>query len=95
MDNLAVRQGATLPLTLEYKMPGASTAAITVKKNVADTEPVYSNIANIIDSVANLTIAATDTRTKFTVGVYQYQITITYADGTVEKFPETDIDPDD
>jgi hypothetical protein len=84
MNDMNVRWGATLPLTLTVD-EAASTATLTVSYNDV---VVVTKTASFTGLSANLTLSAT--QTQLTPKKYQYMIKITYADGTIEKYPDTD-----
>lgn len=83
---LTVRQGATLPLTVEVDDATAVTVAITVKEDADDLTPIIYKIASFINGVADLTIDSDDTGVP--EGTYLYQLTVTFSDGTIEKYPD-------
>jgi hypothetical protein len=84
---LRVRQGATLPLTVEVDDETAVSVAITVKETADDLTPVIYNIANFdVNGVADLTIGSDDTGVP--EGDYIYQLTVVFSDGTIEKYPD-------
>lgn len=97
MDKLTVRKGATLPLVLTMDDEDAVTAKLIVKEAVADVTPAITVEANFVDGEADLTIPATGANsTDIDVGTYLYQITVTFEDGSIEKYPEfEDCDDDD
>lgn len=83
---LKVRQGATLPLSVEVDDAAAETVAITVKTTADDLTPVIYKIASFLNQVADLTIDSEDTGVP--EGNYIYQLTVVYSDGTIEKYPD-------
>jgi hypothetical protein len=85
MDDMTVRKGATLPITVTNDEDGAVSALLTISKD----DVIYkSKSASFVDDVADLTLSTSDT--DLPLGVYDYMITVTYDDGTVEKYPDTD-----
>lgn len=94
MDKLSVRRGASLPISLKLDESNALTAELIVKKSVTDVAPTFTVVSNVVAKVADLTITATNS--DITPGDYLYQVTITYTDGNIEKYPETqDCDDDE
>jgi hypothetical protein len=83
-DNMTVRWGATLPLTLTNDEEGATTATLTISK---DDVEVLTKTASFVDLEADLTLTAEET--ELTPDVYDYMITVVYDDGTIEKYPDT------
>ena len=82
MNDMNVRWGATLPLTLTNDEE-ADTATITISQ---DDVIVLTKSASFVDLEADLTLTAEET--ELDPGVYDYMITIEYADGTIEKYPD-------
>lgn len=87
MDKLSVRRGATLPITLTLDEENALTAELIVKVSADDVSPVFTVIDDVVNMEADLTISAE--QSDIEPGDYLYQITVTYADGHIEKYPET------
>lgn len=87
MDKLSVRRGATLPITLTLDDDNALQAELVVKQSVEDVEPTFVITDDVVDGVANLTISSENSDIE--PGVYLYQVTITYSNGYIEKYPET------
>lgn len=86
MDNLQIRQGDTLTLTIESDDTTADTVRIVVKK---------PNVTAVIDEIASFslvdgkTIAIIETSdTNIPIDTYNYMLTITYTDGTIKKLPD-------
>lgn len=86
MDNLQIRQGETLPLTITSDDITADTIRIVVKKE--NENAIIDEIANFstIDGKRIATFSITDTN--HPTGEYLYMLTIVYADGTVKKLPD-------
>ncbi len=84
MNNMTVRWGATLPLTLTNDEE-ADTATITIS---LDDVIVVTKTASFVDLKADLTLTAEDT--EINPGTYEYMITVEYADGTIEKYPDVE-----
>jgi hypothetical protein len=85
MDALSVRRGETLRLGVTADDDEAATVTITVKASAADLTPLMTATASFDEGVATLVIPDEDTLVA--VGDYVYQLTVVYADGTVEKYP--------
>lgn len=83
---LKVRQGATLPLTVEVDDAAAVSVAITVKETADDLTPLIYKSANFVALVADLTIDSDDTGVP--EGDYIYQLTVVFSDGIIEKYPD-------
>lgn len=83
-DNQSIRQGATLPLTVENDETGATTATITLSQ---DDAVVLTKTASFVGLTADISLSATDTL--LPVGVYDYMITVVNDDDTVDKYPDT------
>lgn len=83
-DNMTVRWGATLPLTL-FNDEEADTATITISQ---DDSVVLTKTSPFVDLEADLTLDADET--ELTPGVYEYMITVVYDDGAIEKYPDTE-----
>lgn len=86
MDNLQIRQGETLYLTIKSDDLTAETVNLLVKKE---------GEAAIIDELVSFAtidgerIAVIDTLdTNHDPDTYDYQLTIEYADGTIAKLPD-------
>ncbi len=94
MDTLSVRRGATLPLQVVSEDPTAETATLTVKITVDDASPAFTKTVNFVEIAedtysADLTV--TDEETSDIVARdYMYMITVTYTDGHVDKYPESE-----
>jgi len=88
MKNYRVRQGASLPLSVEAQ--DATTATITLVGT--DTATIISKSAGFADGVADVSLEPDDTLVE---DVYDYMITVTYDNGVVAKFPDADCDGDD
>lgn len=84
-DNMTVRWGATLPLTISNDETGADTATITISQ---DDTVVLTKTASFTDLEADLTLSAV--QTQLTPGIYDYMIKVVYDDGTIEKYPDVD-----
>ena len=93
MDKLSVRRGASLPLSLKVDEDTALTATLVVKQVVTDVSPVFTIESSFTDLLADLTITSSDS--DITPGDYLYQVTVTYSDGLIEKYPETQDCDDD
>lgn len=85
MNNMQVRWGATLPLTITNDEEGADTATLTVS---LDDTVVLTKTVSFVGLEADLKLDAEDT--EITPAVYNYMIKIVYDDGTVEKYPDTE-----
>lgn len=85
MDNMTVRWGSTLPLTITVDEEGADTATITISK---DDDVVLTKTASFVDLECDLTLTAV--QTQITPDTYDYMIKVVYDDGTVEKYPDTE-----
>lgn len=83
MDNMTIRWGSTLPLTVTNDEDGASTATLTVSQ---DDTVVITKVASFVDGEADLTLSAV--QTQLTPGVYDFMIKVVYDDGTIEKYPD-------
>jgi hypothetical protein len=87
LPDLTIRTGETLPITFQTDdTSDTGTAVLTVKQAVDSPTAAISKSAPIVGGVADLTLSAADTT--ITPGDYLYQITATYDDGTVEKYPD-------
>lgn len=84
MDDMNVRWGATLPLTLTNDEE-ASTATITISQ---DDVIVLTKTASFVELEADLTLTAEEM--ELDPGTYDYMITVEYADGTIEKYPDVE-----
>lgn len=85
MDSMTVRKGATLPLTITNDEDGAVSVLLTISQN----NVIYkSKTASFVDNEADLTLTPSDTN--LPLGDYDYMYTVTYDDGAVEKYPDTD-----
>ena len=87
MDNLSVRRGAGHDLKLTVDEADAESARLIVKKSVTDTEPTITVDSPIMNKEADLSLSPEDT--EIDPGDYLYQINVYYADGNIEKYPET------
>jgi hypothetical protein len=85
MNNLSVRWGATLPITLTLDEDGADTATLTIA-DMDNGDIVLEKAAAFDGRVADLTLTAAET--ELPTDEYYYMITVTYGDGTVEKYPD-------
>lgn len=87
MEDLSGTQGATLPITVKVNASEEpATASILVKKTIEGSAE-YTGEANFSNlGIADLTIPASSTN-DMDAGDYLYQITVTYQDGAVGKFP--------
>jgi hypothetical protein len=85
MNNLSVRWGATLPITLTIDEEGADTATLVIAE-MDNGAIVLEKTAAFDGLIADLTLTAEDTQ--LPTDEYEYMITVVYADGTVEKYPD-------
>lgn len=95
-QQLKIRQGETLPLSVEDDDPTAETVTIIVKESVDDAVALISHSANFVDGstvdlplvarVADLTLESEITG--IPSGNYIYQLTVVYSDGAIEKYPD-------
>lgn len=93
---LKVRQGETLSLSVEEDDTSAETVTIIVKESVDDVSPLIYHTANFVNGstvglplvarVADLTLD--DGETGIPTGEYIYQLTVTYTDGLILKYPD-------
>lgn len=92
MDNIALRRGETLELTITADDLTADTILFTAAN---DDGIVISETANFstVDGDRVATIKTDDTL--IDVGEYSYMLTITYSDGVVDKLPDADSCEDD
>lgn len=94
MDKLSVRRGASLPITLTLDEDDALSVQLIVKKSVEDSSPTFVVDGIITENKVDLTIPSS--ATEIAPDVYLYQVTIVYANGHIEKYPETqDCDDDE
>lgn len=84
-DNMNVRWGATLPLTVTNDEEGADTATITISQ---DGNLILTKTESFVGLEVDLTLTAEEM--EIPVGTYSYMYTIVYDDGTVEKYPDLD-----
>lgn len=84
---LSVRQGETLPLTVDIDDIAAVSVSIIVKEDPTDASSTIYESAAFSNQIADLTIESSQTGVP--VGEYIYQITVIYSDGSVEKYPDT------
>lgn len=82
MSDMSVRYGATLPLLLTNDEGSVSTARLTLSQAGVVK---FTKLASFVGLEADLTMTALET--KLPVGEYDYMITVTYIDGSVEKYP--------
>lgn len=97
MENIQIRQGETFIINLTSEDETADTLRIVVRK--VNANGTMGTI--IIDETASFstvsgkriaTISTDDTN--HTPDNYSYMLIVTYADGTVKKFPDSDCDDD-
>jgi len=88
MKDYRVRQGATLPLSVEAE--DASNATLTMLGQ--STSQLISKSGSFTDGVADVSLDPADTLVEDT---YDYMITVTYDNGTVAKFPDANCEGDD
>lgn len=87
LPDFTILAGETVPIRFDTgDTDDTGTAVITVKSSASSPTTVISKSAPIVAGVADLTLAAASTQVAD--GDYVYQITVTYADGTVEKYPD-------
>lgn len=86
MENLQIRQGETLTLSIESDDLTAETVRLVVKKE--GQSAIINEVENFstVDGKRVATIQTDDTN--HSPDTYQYMLTITYADGTVKKLPD-------
>ncbi len=85
MSEISVRYGATLPLLLTNDEENGNTARLTLSQNGVVK---FTKLVSFVGFEADLTMTAVETR--LPVGEYDYMITVTYIDGSVEKYPDLD-----
>lgn len=91
LPNETIRQGATLPLSVTVDDSTAQGATIVLKTSTdAATISLQktASFTGIDERTADLTLS--DSETLLPVGEYVYQISISYSDGVVEKYPDTE-----
>ena len=84
MDDIRIRQGATLERTFTDTDITAQTLTLTISKDGAAVDTVTSNYSQI-DGRA---IATVSTVVDYPLGDYDYMYTIVYGDGFILKVPE-------
>lgn len=86
MDNLQIRQGENLPLTITSDDVTADTIRFLAKK---ENEVAIIDEQESFTTVDGKRVAIFDiTDTNKTPGTYRYMLTITYLDGSVKKLPD-------
>lgn len=88
MKNFRVRQGATLPISVEAT--DATSATLTAVGT--ETTETITKTNTFTDGVADVSLDPADTLVEDT---YDYMITVTYDNGTVAKFPDANCEGDD
>ncbi len=90
MDDESIRQGETWEHTITDDDLTATTAERTAKNADGDIVADLGDTASYstIDGVRTATLTSTDTVQP--LGDYTFMFTVTYADGSVAKFPEPD-----
>jgi len=84
-NKLSVRQRETLPILWENDEEGAETATMTITNKITGSS-VLSKTVPFVALIADLTLSSTET--DIAVGEYDYMVTISYDDGTIEKYPD-------
>lgn len=89
MENLQIRQGETLTLTVESDDISADTIRLVVRKT--NENPIIDIGATFatIDGKRIATLETSDTIK--TPGTYKYMLTIEYIDGTIKKLPDASL----
>lgn len=86
MNELSIRQGASLPLLITIKDDDAISATLYVKKTVdSPTYAITPKVGLFVDGEADVSLDESDTSIQ--VGDYIYQISVSY-DTATEKYPE-------
>lgn len=96
MEDMRIRQGETLTLTIIEKDLTAESVTFTAKKT--DDIPVISQTVSFVteDDVRVAEFNIDTTAIPVDEDGYAYMYTINYSDGTVEKLPDSDeCDSDD
>lgn len=83
-NNIVVRYGASVELTVEIDDNTAVSASIYVGKEGEVYEITKSGF--FVDGVADITLEPNET--EIPIGDYKYQINVTYTDGKIDKYPE-------
>lgn len=86
MNSIYAWTGDTIPLTSTAPDDTAESATLII--GTVGEEAVYTQTANFVDDVADLTI--TDEENVIPVGEYKYMIEVTYSDGSQLTFPKPD-----
>lgn len=82
-NNLKVRQGGQLPLTVQQGDPNSISASLYMRPQ--DGGAVLSVHGNFINGVADLTLGEEETAT---IGIYDYQINEEFASEPPIKYPD-------
>lgn len=83
MQDIAVRYGASVPLSITIDDDTATEATLYV--GFEGGSPIIAKTGLFIDGLADLSLAPSDTA--IPLNKYSYQINVLYANGNVDKFP--------
>lgn len=84
MDEIAVRYGGSVPLSVEEDDGLETTATLYVGK--AGSTPRITKIASFVNGVADISLDPEDT--EIPLDTYKYQVNVAYSDGRLLKFPD-------
>ena len=87
MDDIRIRQGATLERTFKDTDVTAQTLTLTISNNSGIIESVTANYS----VVASKAVATVSLQADYPIGEYEYMYTITYSDGFVAKLPNASL----
>lgn len=93
MDDLRIRQGETLEITVTSDELNATSVRFVARKG--DATPIIdeTELFTTVDGERVATISTNDTN--HAVDEYEYMLTITYDDGFVDKLPDASQCDDD
>lgn len=84
MNDIRIRQGATLERTFTDTDVTAQTLTLTISNNSGIVESITANYS-VVGSKA---VATVSLQADYPIGEYEYMYTIVYADGFILKIPE-------
>lgn len=84
MKNISTSWGETLPLTVEAEDATEATLYIGLTGDATVTRT-----AQFVEGVADVSVSAEDMQ--IPPGEYSYQVSITYSNGDLRKFPDSEL----
>lgn len=87
MNDIKIRQGETLTLTIESDDLTAQTVRFVARK---DTDPIIISVTANFETVDGKRVATISTSdTIIAAETYSYMLVVTYEDETISKLPDT------